>query len=77
MNNKIETIYALAEEVGQTYGHGDYGREMMIRKTGWYGSGDFPPCFTSRQAAEEYTKKLSMSDRKVIVELQLKHEQQN
>lgn len=35
----MKTIYGLAEERRECYGHGDYGSEQTIRRLGPYGSG--------------------------------------
>lgn len=63
-------IYTIGTEVSQTYGHGDCGSQTMIQREGFYGSGDFPPCFLTRKFAENYlAEKKTLFGR--IVELEL------
>jgi hypothetical protein len=49
-------IYTIATETHECYGHGDFGTEQRIVRTGSYGSGGFPPAFTTREAATEWLK---------------------
>ena len=52
-------VYTIAVESNECYGHGDCGVELRIVRMGSYGSGNFPPLFTTRVAAEEWLKKTS------------------
>lgn len=64
-------IYTVGDQTHECYGHGDYGDEIKIQAQGAYGMGDFPPCFTTKEKAQEYIKRLSLNARKVVVELEL------
>ena len=60
-------IYTIGIEVSQVHGQGDFGSSVMIKREGAYESGDFPPCFITRQFAEKYLeekKKLEMDKAK-------------
>jgi len=50
-------VYTIAVESNECYGHGDCGVELRIVRMGSYGSGNFPPLFTTRVAAEEWLKR--------------------
>jgi len=50
-------LFGLAQESHEVYGHGDNGKEQRICRQGSYGSGQFPPCFTAKEAADDYVKK--------------------
>lgn len=67
------TIYTIAIETHECYGHGDYGTERRIVKTGGYGSGGFPPAFTTRAAAERWLKENggTFCSKPVVVEIEL------
>jgi len=65
-------VYTIAVESNECYGHGDYGSELRIIRMGIYGSGNFPPLFTTRAAAEEWLKNRSNRFHSTrIVELEL------
>lgn len=64
-------IYAIANTTNECYGHGDYGSVTNIRRQGSYNSGDFPPAFTSREAADKYHASLPWPNGFVVVELEL------
>lgn len=66
-------IYTVATETSQCYGHGDYGTEQHIVRTGPYGSGEFPPAFKTRKAAEKWLKanKREFFSKAAIVELEI------
>lgn len=51
-----QTVYTIAVETSECYGHGDYGTELRIVRTGAYGTGDFPPAFTDKAKAESYLR---------------------
>lgn len=59
-------LYCIATKVSQTYGHGDSGDELMIRRQGGYGSGEFPPLFPLRGQAEEYLEGMGFGDHEVV-----------
>lgn len=48
------TVYGLAVTESQTYGHGDYGSEEIIKREGSYGTGEFPPLFQSMDSARQW-----------------------
>lgn len=66
-------IYTIATETHACYGHGDYGTEQRIVRTGDYGSGGFPPAFTTRDAAAEWLKanRKTFYSKPAIVEIEL------
>lgn len=47
-------LFGLAQDTHQVYGHGDTGTELRICRMGPYGTGEFPPVFTSRKNAEDW-----------------------
>ena len=60
-------LFTIAKETSECYGHGDFGTEQRICKTGDYGSGDFPPLFSNPEKraalakqAEEDAKDFSL-----------------
>ena len=71
----MKTFYTIATELHVTEGHGESDDYEVIMRTGSYGSGDFPPLFTSRLKAEAW-----LADREYrwispsIVELHLHYE---
>lgn len=65
-------IYTIANETRECYGHGDYGSELKICRHGPYGTGGFPPAFTTREAAEVYLNGLEVRFGKIVVELDLR-----
>lgn len=48
------TVYGIAVSERITYGHGDSGEELRIAGVEPYGSGGFPPIFTTREGAESW-----------------------
>jgi hypothetical protein len=54
------TVYALAVERRECYGHGDYGDLLRIEQQGAYGSGPafFHPLFLSEEKANAYLDSL-------------------
>lgn len=65
-------MFGIATYIHQVYGHGDSGSEEIIARKGLYGTGKFPPFFTSRAAAEKYLSGERATHDKRIVELELK-----
>jgi hypothetical protein len=59
-------VYAIANEVHECYGQGDYGKEHRICRQGSYGTGGFPPVFASRQAAQNYLAGIEYFTGKVV-----------
>lgn len=55
----------------KVYGHGDSGYELVIAKTGAYGSEGFPPLFTSEEAANEHMAKMPMKYKLKVVTVEL------
>lgn len=70
----MKTIYTIATEARQVYGHGDSGIELRIVREGAYASGDFPPCFGSREKAEAYLAVMERKAGKKVVELEFYNE---
>ncbi len=64
-------IYTIADETHETYGHGDFGKEQRICRQGSYGSGDFPPAFKTREAAQAHIDKMEWKHGKAVVEMEL------
>lgn len=48
------TVYGIAVSERITYGQGDTGEELRIASLDVYGSGGFPPVFTTRVGAESW-----------------------
>lgn len=67
-------IYTIADETNECYGHGDFGSELRICHQGGYGTGEFPPVFKSRKAAEKYLNGIKWNCNKKIVTLNLRDE---
>jgi len=67
----MTTVFGFVTDVHKVYGHGDTGTEQCICRTGSYGTGEFPPLFTTRQAAEDYVKTHSNVAGLTIVPLNL------
>lgn len=65
------TIWTIASETSECYGHGSYGTEHRITREGAYGSGEFPPCFESKEYAQNYLENLKYKNGKVVVPLRL------
>lgn len=66
------TIYTIAKVTHMTYGHGDFGSELIICQQGAYGSESFPPAFTTKEAVEQYLNSLKWNADKRVVELELR-----
>jgi hypothetical protein len=66
------TIYTIADETHETYGHGDFGTEQRILRQGSYGCGEFPPAFTTRRSAQEWIDAQKYKGGKAIVTLELR-----
>jgi len=65
-------VYTIAEKNSVCYGHGDSGDELQICKTGGYGTGKFPPVFTTVSAAEQWMQgNLALAVKHVVVDLEL------
>ena len=62
-------LFTIAKETSECYGHGDFGTEQRICKTGDYGSGDFPPLFSNPEKAQEWIDKQKWSYGMVVVEM--------
>lgn len=67
-----KSVYTIASMQSRTYGHGSHGEELVIEKSGGYGTGEFPPVFTSLLDAEAYFAALDYKSGKKIVSLELK-----
>ena len=68
----LKTLYTVAFETHETYGHGDSGTELRICKLGGYGNGDFPPLFLSPEEAEAWRiAQPYFGARSVVVQLNL------
>lgn len=50
-------VYGIACIERVTYGHGDSGAELKIRRMGAYGEGAFPPIFELRKDAEAWIER--------------------
>ena len=50
----MRILFAIANETHETYGMGDCGKELRIRRQGPYGSGEYPALFTSRENAQTW-----------------------
>lgn len=55
--------YTVATKIHKTYGHGDYGDELVIETEEAYGVGYFPPLFHSKEEARNYIMALEAWDR--------------
>lgn len=64
-------IYAIAKRARECYGHGDYGDEDKICRTGPWGTGAFHPAFTSREEADSYLDQLKWKSGMLVVEMDL------
>ena len=64
-------IYGIATKVGHCGGKDDNYDSWDIRTEGGWGSGDYPPFFTSRLDAAEYIRDLPYHSDKRIVQINL------
>lgn len=64
-------VYGIATKHSMTYGHGDHGDELVIERTESYGTGPFPPLFTTREAAENHLSGIRWNSDKQVVEMEL------
>lgn len=62
-------LFTIAKETSECYGHGSYGTEQRICKTGPYGTGDFPPLFSTPEKAQEWIDKQEWYSLMVVVEM--------
>ena len=65
------TLFAIASETHECYGHGDYGTEERIIRLGAYGLEGFPPVFTTKNRAQEWIDSQKMYSGLVVVKLEL------
>ena len=63
------TLWTIASETMECYGHGDHGTEQRITREGAYGTGEFPPCFESKGEAQSYLDGLKWNHDKKVVAL--------
>lgn len=54
MKGKSVKVYTVGSKVSKVYGHGDSGSEEVIARMGPYGTGEFPPLFTTAKAAQDW-----------------------
>ena len=46
-------IFIITTASHEVYGHGDTGTEYTMRRSGCYGTGEFPPAFTVEADAQK------------------------
>lgn len=52
----MSKIYAISAGMRTSVGHGDSFSESVICRMGAYGSEGWPPCFTTKEAAEGFVE---------------------